>query len=225
MRVDQIMTKEVATVAPETPLRDVARVLSERGISGVPVCDDGRVVGVVSEADLLAKEEGALPDERSRLARLLGRSRDGSKATATTAGEAMTAPAVTIAPWRSVAAAARTMSERRVNRLPVVKNEKLLGIVTRADLVRTFCRSDDEIHREIREDVLLGALWIEPDRVQIDVHDGVVALQGDLDTRTDSELVESYVRRVPGVVEVRPELTWRSERPKRLAETPLSVYF
>jgi CBS domain-containing protein len=226
MRVDQIMTNDVATVSPETRLRDVARLLSERRISGVPVCDaDGRVVGVVSEADVLAKEEGLPLDERSPLAWLVGRSRDRSKATATTAGEAMTAPALTIAPWRSVAAAARTMSEHEVNRLPVVKSEKLIGIVTRADLVRAFTRSDDEIRREIEQDVLLGALWIDPDRVQIDVQDGVVELRGELETRIDAELVEGYVRRVPGVVDVGARLSWRSERPKRLGETRLSVYF
>jgi CBS domain-containing protein len=226
MRVDQVMTKEVATVSPETSLRDVARLLSERGISGVPVCEaDGRILGVVSEADVLAKEDGLPIDDRSPLAWLLGRSRDPAKATATTAGEAMTAPAITIAPWRSVAGAARTMIERGVNRLPVVKGDRLIGIVTRADLVRAFSRSDDEIRREIEKDVLLGALWIEPDRVKIDVDDGVVQLRGDLETRTDAELVEGYVRRVPGVVDVRAELTWRSERPKRLGETPLSVYF
>lgn len=226
MRVEDVMTRDVAVVSPATSLREVARLLGERRISGAPVCDaTGRVVGVVSEADVLAKEEGLPLDERSPLAWLVGRSRDRSKATATTAGEAMTAPPITIAPWRSVAAAARTMIERGVNRLPVVKSEELIGIVTRADLVRAFSRSDDEIRREIEKDVLLGALWIEPDRVRIDVDDGVVELRGDVETRIDAELVENYVRRVPGVVEVRAQLSWRSERPKRVGETRLSVYF
>jgi CBS domain-containing protein len=225
MRVDRVMTKDVLTVSPEASLRDVARLLSERGISGVPVCDpDGGVLGVVSEADVLAKEEGLPLDEPSTLDRLLRRSRGGSKPNATTAGEAMTAPVITVAPWRSVAAAARMMIELGVNRLPVVKDERLVGIVTRADLVRAFIRGDDEIRAEIEKDVLLGTLWIEPGDVKVEVHDGVVTLRGELETRTDAELVEGYVRRVPGVVDLRAELTWRFDRPKRIGELRLPIH-
>jgi CBS domain-containing protein len=225
MRVDRVMTEDVQTVSPETSLRDVAQLLTQRGISGVPVCDtEGRVVGVVSEADVLAKEEGLPLDEPSTLARLVRRSHDESKPSATTAGEAMTAPAVTIAPWRSVAAAARMMIELGVNRLPVMKDERLVGIVTRADLVRAFARGDGDIQAEIEKDVLLEALWIEPGNVDVEVQDGVVTLRGELETRTDAELVEGYVRRVPGVVDVRAELTWRFDRPKRIGELRLPIH-
>jgi CBS domain-containing protein len=211
MRVEDVMTRDVAVVSPATSLREVARLLSERGISGVPVCDEtGRVVGVVSEGDILAKEEGLALDVRSPLAWLVGDGRDRRKAGAVTAGEAMTSPAIVVAPREQVSQAARTMVERGVNRLPVVEDGRLVGIVTRADLVRAFTRGDEEIRREIEQDVLLHTLWIRPADVSIEVDDGVVALRGTLDTKTASELVTAYVRRVPGVVDVHAdELEWR----------------
>jgi CBS domain-containing protein len=122
----------------------------------------------------------------------------------------MTSPAVTIAPHATVAEAAATMLEHCVNRLPVVDGPALRGIVTRADLVRAFTRSDEEIRREIEQDVLLHTLWVAPAEVSIEVDDGVVALRGTLDTKTAAELVAAYVRRVPGVVDVGAgELEWR----------------
>jgi CBS domain-containing protein len=211
MRIEDVMTRDVAVVAPDTSLREVARILAERRISGVPVCEGtGRVVGVVSEGDILAKEEGLALDARSPLAWLAGDGRDRAKAAAVTAGEAMTAPPIVVEPRAQVSDAARTMVERGVNRLPVVDGGRLVGIVTRADLVRAFTRSDEEIRREIEQDVLLHTLWIAPAEVSIEVDDGVVALRGTLDTKTAAELVTAYVRRVPGVVDVHAdELEWR----------------
>jgi CBS domain-containing protein len=211
MRVEEVMTRDVAVVSPAASLREVALLLSGRRISGAPVCDGtGQVVGVVSEADVLAKEEGPALDERSPLAWLVGDGRDRRKAAARTAGEAMTAPAITIEPRAHVAEAARTMIERGVNRLPVVDGGRLVGIVTRADLVRTFARSDEEVEREIEQDVLLRTLWIPAERVSIAVDDGVVTLRGSVDSKTEAELVATYVRRVPGVVDVNAdELGWR----------------
>jgi CBS domain-containing protein len=211
MRVEEVMTRDVAVVSPATSLRAVARLLSERRISGAPVCDGtGRVVGVVSEADVLAKEEGAALDAGSPLAWLVGDTRDRRKAAATTAGEAMTAPPITIEPRAQVSEAARTMVERGVDRLPVVEDGRLVGIVTRADLVRAFTRSDREIQREIEQDVLLRTLWISPARVSIAVDDGSVTLRGTVDTKTEAQLAAAHVRRVPGVVDVRAEeLEWR----------------
>lgn len=211
MRVDHLMTTPVVTVTPETSLKRVAATLSERGISGLPVCDsEGRVVGVVSEADILRKEEGIAPAHGGLVDRLLGRP-DGyvEKMAARTAGEAMTAPAITIDAGRPVAEAARMMSERGVNRLPVTHGGALVGIVTRADLVRAFTRSDEEIEREICEDVLLHTLWIAPADLRIEVEDGEVTLTGTLDTRTEAELAAAYVRRVPGVVDVHADLGWQ----------------
>lgn len=210
MRIEHLMRRDVVTVSPETSLKQVAALLAERSISGVPVCDAGRhVLGVVSEADILRKELGVAGGRGGALDWLLGDG-DGTaaKAAARTAGEAMSSPAITIEPGRPVAEAARLMLERGVNRLPVVLGGELVGIVARADLVRAFRRSDEEIEREILDDVLVHTLWIEPGRVEVSVTDGEVALAGELRTRTEVELVVAYVRRVPGVVDVRSGLFW-----------------
>jgi CBS domain-containing protein len=210
VRIEHLMRRDVVTVSPETPLKQVAALLAEHSISGVPVCDAGRrVLGVVSEADILRKELGLAAGRGGALDWLLG---DGNgtagKAAARTAGEAMSSPAITIEPGRPVAEAARLMLERGVNRLPVVLGGELVGIVARADLVRAFRRSDEEIEREILDDVLVHTLWIDPGRLEVSVRDGEVALAGELRTRTEVELVVAYVGRVPGVVDVRSGLRW-----------------
>jgi CBS domain-containing protein len=203
MRVQDVMTKDVATARPETSLKEVAAILVEKRISGVPVCDaDGGLVGVVSEADILVKEEGVEPERRRALAWLLRGDNGVSKFAATTAGEAMTSPAVTIDPSRPVSDAARLMIERSVNRLPVVDDGKLVGIVTRADLVAAFTRGDEEIRREIVDELLVRTLWIEPGLLRVDVDRGRVTISGQVDTPTEMELASAFIRRVPGVVDV-----------------------
>jgi len=219
MRVDEVMTTDVVTVAPETTLKEVAALLSGRRISGVPVCDaDGRVLGVVTEADILWKELGLGPG-RGVLERLLERAYgEDTRVGARTAGEAMSAPPITVAPDAPVAHAAELMIEHGVNRLPVVAGDTLVGIVARADLVRAFTRSDEEIAREIGDDVLLRTLWVDPDSVSLAVVDGDVTIAGEVENRTTAELVEAYVRRVPGVVSVISRLTWRiDDRSRRVA--------
>ena len=211
MHVESLMSRDVVTVAPETSLKEVAALLSRHRITGLPVCDaDQRVLGVVSEADILRKEEGRAPSTTGLLSWLFERDDESlDKVSARTAGEAMTSPAITIEPGRPVSDAARLMLERQVNRLPVVMEGKLLGIVTRADLVRAFNRPDEEILREISEDVLLRTLWISPDRVTISVEGGEVSLAGEMENRTQAELAAAYVSRVPGVVDVHSDLTWQ----------------
>ncbi len=222
MRVEHLMTRDVVTVSPETKLKEVAAILADRGISGLPVCDaEGEVVGVVSEADILRKEQGPPPGRSSLLGAVLGRSKaEAARLRARTAGEAMTSPAITIHPGSPVAEAARLMVERGINRLPVVRRGELVGIVTRADLVRAFVRTDAEIEREVREDVALRTLWLDPDRLEVAVRDGEVTLRGDLDTRADAELLERLTARVPGVVAVRSELRWRVDEPRLPVSDP-----
>jgi CBS domain-containing protein len=213
MRVRELMTQQVLTIGPEAPIKDVARILVENRISGLPVCDiEGHVLGVVSEGDILYKEHD--PRE-SHLGGPLGWIVEGTpnyagyiKAQALTARKAMTSPAITIAPYVSVADAARIMSERHVNRLPVVQRGLLVGIVTRADLVRAFTRTDAELERELKEDVVERTMWIDSGRVEATVESGRAALSGRLPKRSDAELLNRLVARVPGVVAVDSKVTW-----------------
>ena len=226
MRVRELMSTTVLTIGPEAPIRDVAAILVEHRISGIPVCDiEGNVLGVVSEGDILYKQHD--PRE-AHTGGPLGWIVDGSpdvagyrKADALTSGKAMTSPAVTIAPGAAVAEAARLMSERRVNRLPVVDDGKLVGIVTRADLVRAFVRTDEQIEAEIRNDVLERTLWVDEGRIEAAVSHGAVTLSGALDRRSDVELLERLVRRVPGVVTVASSVGWRVDDTTRRGRAAL----
>ncbi|HZO62887.1 MAG TPA: CBS domain-containing protein [Gaiellaceae bacterium] len=213
MKVNEVMTREVTTVTTDVPLKEAAALLSARRISGLPVIDSARrVVGVLSEGDILYKELGG-PREKGWLERLIEFPvpEDG-KAAATTVGEAMSAPAITILPTRPVSEAARTMIEEGVKRLPVVDVDGILvGIVTRADLVRAFIRSDEDIAEEIREQVILRTLWLAPEQVTVTVDHGEVRLAGQVETKTDAELLPAFVQRVPGVVTVLSKLTWPPE--------------
>jgi CBS domain-containing protein len=226
MKVEEIMSRNVLTIGPEAEVRDVARILVENHISGLPVCGIQReVLGVVSEGDILYKEHDPRPVRRNRL---MGRLFDGRpltasvKAGAHTSGEAMTSPAITIPSYFSVAEAARLMSEHGVNRLPVIKGDELVGIVTRADLVRAFARSDEEIRREIREDLLRRTIWLEvPEAIGVEVKRGAVRLTGKLETRSEALLLERLAAYVPGVVSVECELTWTTDDTTRRAKRQL----
>lgn len=210
MKIQEIMSTEVETVSPETSLKRVAEILSSRGISGVPVVDDQKIVlGVVSEADILFKERG--PSTRAGILSWLldsYRWQGHLKLEARTAREAMTSPAIVIDPQRPVADAAHVMLAKRVNRLPVVAGGKLVGIVTRADIVRAFARSDESIAAEIREYVEGRASWVRfPETIEVAVADGVVRLDGTVDRTADAELVGAFAAGVPGVVDVESTLT------------------
>lgn len=209
MKVKELMNEDVVAVKPETTVKGVASLLVEHGISGVPVVDETRtVLGVVSEADILAKEQGAEP-EPSILRSLLHGFRDLDKLEARTASEAMTSPAITIGSEKDLYQAARLMTEHGVKRLPVVDDRGVLvGIVTRSDLVRAFARPDDVIAREI-EEMVRRTLWIEDENLEIRVLEGEVSLSGKLERRTDAELLPRFVSRVPGVVSVRSTVRWK----------------
>jgi CBS domain-containing protein len=213
MRVRELMTKNVLSIGPEAPIKDVARILVENRISGLPVCDiEGHVLGVISEGDILYKEYDPAEGRRGRplawVATDMGTYSRAMKSRAMEARSAMTAPAITVPPYESISAAARIMAERGVNRLPVVKDEKLVGIITRADLVRAFTRTDDQVEREIKEDILERTLWIDRNVVSVAVKKGVVTLDGVLEKRADAELLARLVARVPGVSSVESTVRW-----------------
>ena len=219
LEVDDVMTRRVTTVQVGARFKDVARALAEHKISAVPVLDgDGTLVGMVSEADLLRKEqyhEDALPTRRrfgSRRERVLR-----AKALGDFAGDVMTAPAITIGPEATVVEAAKLMIEQNVKRLPVVDADGcLIGIVSRADLLWVFLRPDDEIAEEIRHEVLARVLLQEP-TYTVAVTDGIVTLSGKLDRRSTVEIADRLVRAVDGVVDVVNGLTYQvDDSEKRL---------
>jgi CBS domain-containing protein len=212
MRVRDVMTRRVISVAPETPLKEVARLLADNGISGVPVVEGGRVLGIVSEADFLMKEQEVPPGRRSLLAWLF-EATDGQRARqdklhATTAREAMTAPAIVIGPEHGIREAAALMTRNRINRLPVLEDGELVGIVTRADLVETFLVSDEALERRIGEEIIRDTMWMRPDEIEVTVAEGIATLAGSVDRRSTATILERLVGQVDGVVGVRSELRW-----------------
>lgn len=213
LTIADVMTPNVITVRRDAPLKDVARLLIEHGISGVPVADgDGTVVGVISEADFLVKEQGAAEVRHRRLARLIGESSETRHqldvVVARTAAEAMSTPAVTITSTRPIQEAAAIMTSRRINRLPVVDDGRLVGIVTRADLLRAYLRTDEELAETIRNDVLLRILWLDPAGFDVRVHDGEAVIEGRVERRSTAEIIEETVRMVPGIVALDVRIPW-----------------
>lgn len=205
--IRDVMTTDVHSVRKTTPFKDIARILAGRGISALPVADDEcTVVGVVSEADLLHKEIDPAPP------RLVARfSRRRAKGAGRVAADLMTAPAVTIDADASIVEGARRMLDNGVKRLPVVdRYGKLVGIVSRWDLVRLFARADDELREEIVHDVLERALCLPPAEATaaVAVTDGVVTLTGRLERKSLVPITVSLTRRVPGVVDVVDHLTF-----------------
>ena len=206
--VASVMTADVVTVSPGALYKEVIERLRERRVSAVPVVDsERRVIGVVSEADLLLKEERRGHEPGGALVHPHG---DAAKAEARNAAALMSAPAVTVRPEATLTEAARLMHSQHVKRLPVVDGEgRLVGIVSRADLLLVFLRSDDSIGREIREDLLLHTLVIDPATVRVAVDDGVVQLDGEVETRSLALILTRLVKAVEGVVAVESRLRWR----------------
>ncbi|MFF6772426.1 CBS domain-containing protein [Streptomyces sp. NPDC012637] len=195
--VSDVMTHTAIAVGRDAPYKQIVALLDEWKVSALPVLEgEGRVVGVVSEADLLPKEEfrdvEPRPDEFG----------DAAKAGALRAGELMSTPAVTVHPDATLAEAARIMAKRRVKRLPVVNGLGMLeGVVSRSDLLKVFLRPDDEIEEEIRRSIL--AEPAAPAGLDISVREGVATVRGALADRSLVPLLARAVRAVEGVVDVR----------------------
>lgn len=207
--VADVMTADVVAVPGDATYRTIVELLAERRVSAVPVVDaERKVVGVVSEADLLYKVEFAGTVAHRRIFPTRRRS-PREKGEGLVARELMTAPAVTTDTATSLHAAARLMTEKGVKRLPVVAADgTLTGIVSRGDLLTVHLRTDADLARDIRQEVLLHTLWLDPLVVNVKVDKGVVTLRGHLDRRTLAELTAQLVAAVPGVVAVDDDLTY-----------------
>ncbi|MFE7607050.1 CBS domain-containing protein [Streptomyces celluloflavus] len=136
----------------------------------------------------------------------------------------MSRPVVTVHAEVPIAEAARTMARHRVERLPVVDEEdRLVGIVTRRDLLQVFLRPDADIRREVIDDVIVAAMWLTADTLDVHVLDGVVTMRGQVERRSEIPVLLRLTERVDGVVSVVDELTYRVDdsRPSRPAEQTL----
>jgi CBS domain-containing protein len=207
--VGDVMTSDVVSVRVTAGYKEIADLMVRHGISAVPVVGaEGDVLGVVSEADLLAKLEYAdrvprhpLVSRRMRVNRV--------KAAGDTAGELMTSPAVTVRVSETVSRVARLMDAARVKRVPVVDGVgHLVGVVSRRDLVRMYIRSDREVRAAVGEGVV-RSLWIDPADLDIGVRAGIVTLSGQVDRRSLAEIVVAFVKATPGVVDVVDRLSWQ----------------
>jgi CBS domain-containing protein len=205
------MTATVVAVRESADYKEIVDALVGFRVSAVPVLDaDDRVVGVVSEADLLAKVELAGNYPRPRPFERRHERQTRAKAAGDTAGDLMTSPAITIRADAPIVEAARRMTTAGVKRLPVVGDEgRLAGIVARSDLLRVYLRPDAVIEGEVAVEVLAKTLGIGRPEVRVEVGDGVVTLSGEVDRRSTARIAVRLVRGVVGVVDVVDELTYR----------------
>ncbi|MFD2419904.1 CBS domain-containing protein [Amycolatopsis pigmentata] len=190
MRAQDIMSTPVVTVGPEAPAKQAAALLSAHGFTALPVVDeDDRLIGIVTEADLIA--DRVPPDIRFRAADTTAR-RGGE-----TVADVMTSPCTGMAPGTDVALLARTLLEDRIRVMPIVEGSRVIGVVTRGDIVRTFARQDSEIAAEVRRHL---AIYGGPDRWKVEVHDGKVRIVDAFDDETDRHVATLLAEAVPGVV-------------------------
>lgn len=194
MLVRDLMTTDVVAVGPGASIRDAARMMFRYRVSGVPVVDiDDHVLGIITEGDFLAMEI-----ERQETGRV-----------PSAVSEVMSKSVKTIPPEMDVTGAARFMQAQDVKRLVVASDGKMVGIISRFDIVSAFTRPDDLIEDEIREDLVRRVLFVDPETIDVSVLNGVVTFVGSIGTRTEARLVEELARRLDGVVDVSNELTWR----------------
>ena len=215
--VRDVMSTNVVVAREETPFKELVRLMALNRISGIPVVagEEPRLVGIVSEADLLTVEAQEKPPRSLLLQWFIDRRRLEEIARIgddIRAENVMTRNVVTARPETPVVEAARTMIDRGVKRLPVVNaGGELVGIVSRRDLLQPYLRSDEEVHREIIDQVILRTMWIDPSTLEVDVKRGVVALKGEVELRSTRDILVELVRRVDGVVGVKDQLTFRED--------------
>lgn len=200
MRVAELMTETVTAIAPDAPLRRAAELMVGARVSGLPVVDeDRRLVGIITEGDFLRREAGRSPWSEDQAA-------DGILVR-----DVMTPGAITITPDQQLAEAARLMRRHGVKRLPVVDPKgRLVGMVTRADVLVSFLRPAHDVREEVESELIGRLLTLGPDRVRVEVRDGIVTLEGTLPTRFDAEVLLRMTRRVDGVIGIVDRLRWGS---------------
>lgn len=192
------MTRDLATITGEETLKVAARMMVDRKVSGLPVVDgNGRLVGVITEGDILHQE--TLRNPSTTLRGLFRRAVDFSR----TVSDAMATKVVSISPDSDHTEAARLMESAGVKGLPVVTTDgSLVGIISRSDVLKIFVRPDSEIKEEVVAEVIERILWLNPQTVKVSARDGLVTLSGEVPARSDTRILEEMTKRVDGVVDV-----------------------
>lgn len=206
--VASLMTREVITADVGSSFKEIVQLLEENKISAVPVLDGGYPVGVVSEADLMPKEEfrGGTEDIPGVFAGRATKHRF-EQASGVTARDVMTSPVKSVSPDLAVSAAARELAAVGVRRLFVMDDDgALVGVLSRRDLLKLYLRDDEELRTTIRDEIFGRMLWVDPDSIYVAVTDGVVTMQGKLERQSEVEIAEHLVRVLPGVVDVHNQL-------------------
>ena len=198
MNVVDLMTTEVIAVSRDTGLGEAARLMLRNQVSGLPIIEpDGTLAGIITEADFL----------RLELERQEGKRGQGGMV-----GDVMSRGVVTVKPEAEIYEAAKIMATQEVKRLPVVDDDdRLLGVISRADIVSLFTRPDDVIEDEIREDLIRRVLFIDPDGIKVDVANAVVKLSGEVATRSEAKMLEELTNRLDGVLRVESDLSWAGD--------------
>lgn len=205
------MTTSVHVASPVTPFKLLVRLIEENRVSAIPIVDQqGVPIGIVSEADLLLKEQRHELESERDLVHPRRRQQLRAKAAASAASELMTSPPITVMTGTSLAEAARLMQERKVRRLVVVDERgKIAGIVSRSDLLRVFLRTDEELREEIVGTLIPALLCPAPAGLAVDVLSNAVTLSGEVDRKSDAEILARSARGLDGVVGVVNELSYR----------------
>ncbi|HEY8863662.1 MAG TPA: CBS domain-containing protein [Candidatus Dormibacteraeota bacterium] len=208
--VADVMTSRVHVASSLAPFKHLVRLIEENRVSAIPIVDQqGVPIGIVSETDLLLKERGTDLETRDLL-HVQRRRRERAKAAGTVASEVMTSPAITVESDTSLSSAARLMQERNVRRLVVVDGRgRIAGIVSRSDLLQVFLRTDEELREEIAGKLIPALLVSAWDKVGVHVRSNVATLSGEVDRKSDVEILTRMTRELDGVVGVVNQLSYR----------------
>jgi CBS domain-containing protein len=206
MRVKDVMATDVVTVGPDIGIKEAARLMVETGVSGLPVVENGELIGMITESDFLEQEADKSEHRYHRLLDALVGNRS-HRSLGDSVRDAMTPHPITISPDARLSEAAHLMKNKHIKRLPVVgESGRMRGIVSRADILHAFIRSDEAIESQIRDDVVRRILLLDGEAVGVDVSDGVVTLTGNVPTRTEARLLEELSTRIDGVIRVTSDL-------------------